>query len=363
MSAAALAEMAAELGLGEALLLGKGEDAPAAGEKPSILADAMEAVIGAVYLDGGIDAAPARSGARGSSTDAARRPPATTTTRAALQELAARPGSSSGSPSSSREDGPDHDKHFFAAVLIDGTAYGEGTGRSKKQAEQAAAQVAWQRLTTPPHTMPSRSLGWPRSESTMAELPEVETLRRDLEREIAGKRIKTVEVPGNGVDPPSRHEEAVHRPARGHQDHRRRPRRDLLLLIKLDSGDVLVVDLEHGGQLRRNAAKDALAKGTRVVITFTQGGQLRFIDDLGGLELFVVPADELDDRGARAAGARDRPARRADVVDDVRRDVLRRRAKLRTFLLDRTLVAGIGPVYADEILHAAGLRYDRSLDR
>ncbi len=140
--APALAEMAVELGLGEMILLGKGEAASGGRDRPSILADAMEAVIGAVYLDGGEVAA-----------------------RALVEHLVAPRLAAAGSPDhKSRlhelvaqehdrqiryeitEAGPEHDKTFRAVVLLDEDAFGSGSGRSKKQAEQAAAEEAWQRL-------------------------------------------------------------------------------------------------------------------------------------------------------------------------------------------------------------------------
>ena len=103
-----------------------------------------------------------------------------------LQELAGRRGL--GPPRYEVEEaGPDHAKVFTARVTLGVLALGEGTGRSKKQAEQAAAQ---RRVRRPPRATPKG--GWP----TMPELPEVETIKRDLEREIVGKRIKTVEVSG-----------------------------------------------------------------------------------------------------------------------------------------------------------------------
>jgi len=146
--ASALAEMAAELQIGEVVLLGKGEDSSGGRQRPSILADAMEAVIGAVYLDGGMAAARelvlglvGRRLVDAGDLDHKSR----------LHELLAQADLSSSLVFQMTEGGPEHDKHFRAAVLINGTPYGEGTGRSKKQAEQAAAQVAWERLTTPPH--------------------------------------------------------------------------------------------------------------------------------------------------------------------------------------------------------------------
>jgi ribonuclease-3 len=154
--APALAEMAAELGLGEVLLLGKGEDSSGGRQRPSILADALEAVIGAMYLDGGMAAARTlvlrlidqRLADAGDLDHKSR-----------LHELLAHTELSSGLVFEMTENGPEHDKHFHAAVLIDGMAFGEGTGRSKKQAEQAAAQVAWERLTTPPHHDHHEALG------------------------------------------------------------------------------------------------------------------------------------------------------------------------------------------------------------
>lgn len=192
----------------------------------------------------------------------------------------------------------------------------------------------------------------------MAELPEVETLRRDLDRDISGKRIKSIDLPGNGVIPRHGTKKQFITMLEGTKIAGV-ARRDLLLLVKLDSGDVLVIALEHGGQLLRQAARDEMTKSTRAVITFTQGGQLRFLDEPGGLELFVVPGDELDANVPELAVLGLDPLEEPMSWTTFGELVLRRRATLRQLLLDRTLVAGIGPVYADEILHTAGLRHDR----
>jgi ribonuclease-3 len=146
VNAEALAAVAGELDLGNALLLGKGEDASGGRAKPSILADAMEAVIAAVYLDGGWEAADAfvlrllgdriREGAVG---------PGGHDYKTRLQEVAARRFDQL-PRYQVRAEGPDHSKQFFATVTLRGTPYGEGEGRSKKHAEQAAAKAAWQRL-------------------------------------------------------------------------------------------------------------------------------------------------------------------------------------------------------------------------
>jgi ribonuclease III len=148
VSAAALAEVALEVDLGDALLLGKGEDASGGREKPSILADAIEAVIGAVYLDGGWDAAVELVlGLLGERIAGAAAGPGGQDYKTRLQELAARQFESL--PAYRIEDdGPDHAKRFFATVALGGADRGRGVGRSKKQAEQAAARQAWERLRT-----------------------------------------------------------------------------------------------------------------------------------------------------------------------------------------------------------------------
>lgn len=147
VNASALAEVAAELHVGEHILLGKGEDAAGGREKISILSDAMEAVLGAVYLDGGWQVA----------FDLIERlflprlEEAVATLdrldyKSALQEILAR----SGRPSPDykvRSTGPDHDKVFFATVLVAKQQLGTGEGRSKKAAEQAAAAAAFAVLT------------------------------------------------------------------------------------------------------------------------------------------------------------------------------------------------------------------------
>lgn len=142
VNAAALAEIAGQLGIGEFLLLGKGEDAAGGRTKPSILSDALEAVIGAVYLDGGTDAAYAlisrlvtdRISGANAMTDHL-------DFKTVLQELAARLFDHA-PVYVLREEGPDHAKHFFATVAVNGRVLGSGEGRSKKQAEQLAARAA-----------------------------------------------------------------------------------------------------------------------------------------------------------------------------------------------------------------------------
>lgn len=150
----ALAAVATSLGLGEALRLGKGEDASGGRSKQSILADAMEAVIGAVYVDGGLDAARAVIVPLFAPVlHAAVAEPGGGDHKSELQELLARLGA----PAPVYEltdEGPDHDKRFFARVRVGDALVGEGDGRSKKSAEQAAAHAAlghFATVTVPGH--------------------------------------------------------------------------------------------------------------------------------------------------------------------------------------------------------------------
>ncbi|MCU1498101.1 MAG: DNA-(apurinic or apyrimidinic site) lyase [Acidimicrobiales bacterium] len=195
----------------------------------------------------------------------------------------------------------------------------------------------------------------------MAEVPEIETLRRDLDREVGGKRIKAVEVPGSGLIPRHTNKKQFTGLLEGTKINSV-VRRDLLLVAKLDSGDALVIDLHGGGQLRRHAAKDAVDKATKAVITFTQGGQLRVVDETGNLELFVTPFDQLTEvvpsLGTLGVDVLDEPVSWTVFGERILRH---RNVKLRALLLDRTVVAGVGPIYADEILHASGLRPDREV--
>jgi ribonuclease-3 len=146
----ALAEVARGLGpsgLGEFLLLGKGEEATGGRDKASILADTLEALIGAIYLQHGLDMATtaihklfdplmADAALRGAGLD----------WKTSLQELTA--GLALGVPEYRIDEaGPDHSKTFTAWVIVAGERYGGSQGRSKKEAEQRAAEAAWRTLS------------------------------------------------------------------------------------------------------------------------------------------------------------------------------------------------------------------------
>ena len=136
---------ARKLELGQYLKLGRGEESGGGRERPSILADAMEAVIAAVYLDGGIENASAlvyRLVLETGKTVEGKRDYKT-----ALQELVQRQADQVMLYRLLDERGPDHAKVFTAEVLINGVSAGQGSGRSKKEAEQAAARAALQKMS------------------------------------------------------------------------------------------------------------------------------------------------------------------------------------------------------------------------
>jgi ribonuclease-3 len=159
VDAATLAEVGAELGLGEAVRLGRGEELSGGRVKRSILADGTEAVLGAVYLDAGLDVSRrVVLGVLGDRLAAAADAPGTGDAKSRLNELAAH----SGMPVPTydvADDGPDHAKSFVATVTLDGHRLGQGEGRSKKQAEQAAARDAWDHLAADDDTDPSGPRG------------------------------------------------------------------------------------------------------------------------------------------------------------------------------------------------------------
>jgi formamidopyrimidine-DNA glycosylase len=197
----------------------------------------------------------------------------------------------------------------------------------------------------------------------LPELPEIETLRGDLEKEVGGRKVKSVEV----------------RAARVVRRHRNRPEfadrlvgRKLgsaarigdLLLLGLDGGAdtaALVVDLGPTGRLLRQRSAAPVDRQTDAVVTFTVGGDLRVLDLGEDGELFLAGQGELEELADRWQGAID-PLADALAWQALGARLGARPERLRTLLTDPSFVAGIGPVYADEILWAGGLRWDRESD-
>lgn len=133
----ALAGYSTEINIGEFMLLGKGEEMSGGRHRPSILADAFEAVTGAVFLDGGMESAK-KFVLR--FLDAAHR--SLQDYKTLLQEIIQKNPGERLSYVVTGETGPDHDKNFTVEVHLNSNIIGKGTGKSKKQAEQAAAKEA-----------------------------------------------------------------------------------------------------------------------------------------------------------------------------------------------------------------------------
>ena len=143
-----LFEVAQALQLGECLMLGKGEESGGGRQRPSILADCTEAVFAAVYLDGGMDCARDLIHrvllSKGDITVAESR---RRDYKTELQELVQRKPHQVLRYELVGQSGPDHAKVFTVAVLLNGEPIGEGSGHSKKEAEQASARAALEKLT------------------------------------------------------------------------------------------------------------------------------------------------------------------------------------------------------------------------
>jgi formamidopyrimidine-DNA glycosylase len=193
----------------------------------------------------------------------------------------------------------------------------------------------------------------------MPELPEIEVIRRDLEKEIVGRRVKEVEVrPGsNAMKVISRHGRR-----KDFQDLllgakvERIDRRGRALLLELDNGRMLVFELGRTGQLLKTSASDDIVTHTHIVIAFTIGGHLRFADPSKEGEVYVIPNEEV----AEATGT--------SAIDPLEQPLAwhhfsalleERETTLKELLMDEDFMVGIGDIYSDEILFAAGLRYDR----
>lgn len=195
----------------------------------------------------------------------------------------------------------------------------------------------------------------------MPELPEIETIRRGLERDTVGRRVKSVDVPVA---------KAVQRNGARKQFQSRLEgakikgvdRRGSLLVFTLDNGELLVVDIGATGELLRTTPKDEVSKDTQVVITFTQGGQLRMADPQGEAEAFVVTPDLLlEEVPALGDLGLDPVAAPVSWTAFAQSLVNHRTEKLKPLLLDQSFVVGLGGLYADEILYDAGLRPDRQV--
>ena len=191
----------------------------------------------------------------------------------------------------------------------------------------------------------------------MPELPELELLRRDLDREVGDRRIKGVEVPVAAI--------AKHPPRKGliaALDGAKLngvTRRGTLISFGIEDSPELLLTVGEHTRLTRNQAKEESVAGTALVMSFTQGPQLRIVDPKKEAKVELVTPAELEELHPELATLG------LDAVDEpiswttFGENLLRRDAKLKAVLMNPTFMVGIGPMYSDEILFQAGLRHDR----
>lgn len=184
----------------------------------------------------------------------------------------------------------------------------------------------------------------------MPELPEVETLRRDLERTVLGRRVASVEVTGlrSVRRHPTPDDFAARVTGRLISGIRRHGK---YLLLALDDGpDQLVAHMRMSGQLLSVPPTSDRVKHTHVVVAFDDGGpNLRFVDPRTFGELFV----------AERCPWEDAPDALGISLDDLRSVLAGRPTGLKALLMDQRRIAGVGNIYSDEALWRAGLRGDR----
>jgi formamidopyrimidine-DNA glycosylase len=196
------------------------------------------------------------------------------------------------------------------------------------------------------------------------ELPEVEVMRRDLEKDVVGRKVVEAEV-----RPSKNAMRVIRRHAKRKEfsdlvvgrKFTKAERRGKYVLLHMDNGDVLVTHFGMSGQFVRANKRVALPPHTHVVLTFQQGGDLRFVDPRTFGEMFVATSDEL-------GKVKELQHLAIDPLDHVFTwqafgSVLAQRAtKMKQLLMDQKFVSGLGNIYSDEVLFAAGLRFDRPSD-
>src|SRR4026207_75152 len=189
-------------------------------------------------------------------------------------------------------------------------------------------------------------------------------MRRDLEKDVVGRRIKSAEVKSsrNAMRVIRRHGKRKTFATRlVGRKLTKVERRGKDVLMHLDSGDALVTHFGMSGQFQRGNGRVVMEPHTHVVLTFQQGGDLRFIDPRTFGEMFVTSADEL-------GKVKELQHIAIDPLDPVftwptfQYLPAPRGAKMKQLLMDQKFISGLGNIYSDEVLFAAGLRYDRLSD-
>lgn len=187
----------------------------------------------------------------------------------------------------------------------------------------------------------------------MTLLPEVEVLRKDLERDVVGKRIREVVVRGASVIPRYRTRPEFVRALVGRKIEALE-RRGVHLVFRLDGGQALVVRCGVQALLVRETASSEPGRHTQVVATFTTGGAVHYVAPERDGDLFVIPADDVATL-PEVRGAGIDPLSETFTWPAFSAQLKAHPVPLRSLLLDDSFVVGLGDVYADEILWAAGV--------
>jgi formamidopyrimidine-DNA glycosylase len=196
------------------------------------------------------------------------------------------------------------------------------------------------------------------------ELPEVEVMRRDLEKDVVGRKVASAEVR------PSKNAMRIIRRHGKRKEFTDRvvgrkftkaERRGKYVLLHMDNQEVLVTHFAMSGQFLRGTKRVPLPPHTHVVLTFQQGGDLRFVDPRTFGEMFVAAPDELGKVKELQHIAID-PLDHVFTWQAFGAALAQRASKMKQLLMDQRFVSGLGNIYSDEVLFAAGLRYDRMSD-
>ena len=186
----------------------------------------------------------------------------------------------------------------------------------------------------------------------MPELLEVETVRRILEPQLAGRTIEAVEIRHAGVIAhPDAESFAAMLPK---QRIARLSRRGKFLTLHFESGDRLVLHLRMTGQLLAMPGGEPIEKHTHLIFTLSDGQQLRYIDVRRFGRFWLLAKQEADTMTGQA-GLGLEPTDPALTADYLKAKLGRRKTAIKEMLHDQTIVAGIGNIYSDEILFAAGI--------
>lgn len=194
----------------------------------------------------------------------------------------------------------------------------------------------------------------------MPELPEVETIRLALDKEVSGKRLTSVDIRGTRVARRHANKKEVGEAVNGAKVASV-DRRGKYLLLRMDNDQVLVIHLGMSGRLERSTPRRKVERHTHAVLKFGAQLEIRFIDPRTFGEIFAASLSELEDIKELSHIALD-PLADAFTWQTFSALVESRKVKLKALLMDQTFVSGLGNIYSDEVLWVAGLLPGRRSD-